>query len=460
MSDRVPIAVPDDVVERWRGYLTAQQADDAWTRSWAVRKDHRRIARAQLLDFLARFLDGAVSLTEFQTTFDRKTRREWEGFGLKGLNGAMFLNKLVKHIPDQEALATEFRVAVRAPDGLDNGRRQLQGCLDYLNEVIGSKQATRGQLQPARAPYLLSAWWHQQAPERWPVSYQSARRVLEQDGLFRPNPGDLVRDYASFSATFSALSAALGLESWDLEGLCMWKVDRPTKSPSPRSTPTPTPIRTPETPDRHDTGAAPAATTLPTSDPRTLPFATSPKEPAEAGSPHPHAQWLLATIGHRLNCRVWVPPNDRNKTWNGNRVGDHSLDELPRLGIGVGAQKVIRWIDVLWLKGGNQVVAAFEIEHSRSIYSGLLRMSDLTALAPNLNFPLYIVAPETRLQDVRRELSRPTFQAIDLHERCGYFSIETLVRDAENIMRFATSPSAIDALAQRVEDVSDEDTQA
>ena len=87
-------------------------------------------------------------------------------------------------------------------------------------------------------------------------------------------------------------------------------------------------------------------------------------------------------------------------------------------------------------------------------------MSDLTALAPNLIFPLYIVASETRLEEVRRELSRPTFQAIDLHERCGYFSIETLVRDAENIMRFATSPAAIDALAQRVDDVSDEDTQA
>ena len=41
-----------------------------------------------------------------------------------------------------------------------------------------------------------------------------------------------------------------------------------------------------------------------------------------------------------------------------------------------------------WLKG-NAVVAAFEIESTTSIYSGLLRMSDLIAMQPNLNIPLY-----------------------------------------------------------------------
>ena len=153
------------------------------------------------------------------------------------------------------------------------------------------------------------------------------------------------------------------------------------------------------------------------------------------------------------------PPNDRNKTWNGQRLGEFSLEELPQLGIGTGAQKVFRWIDMLWLRSGNQVVAAFEVEHSTSIYSGLLRMSDLAALAPNLNFPIYIVASESRLHEVQQELSRPTFQALELHEHCGYFSIETLLRDAEHIMRFAANPAAIDVLAMRVEDMSEDGSQ-
>jgi hypothetical protein len=48
----------------------------------------------------------------------------------------------------------------------------------------------------------------------------------------------------------------------------------------------------------------------------------------------------------------------------------------------------IELIDVLWLKG-KTIVAAFEIESTTSIYSGLLRMSDLIAMQPNLNIPLF-----------------------------------------------------------------------
>ena len=83
----------------------------------------------------------------------------------------------------------------------------------------------------------------------------------------------------------------------------------------------------------------------------------------------------------------------------------------------------------------NTVTAAFEVEHTTSIYSGLLRMSDLVALAPNINFPLYIVTPDVRLNQVRRELSRPTFQTLELHKRCGFFSEEKLLQEAEPIMR-------------------------
>jgi hypothetical protein len=38
--------------------------------------------------------------------------------------------------------------------------------------------------------------------------------------------------------------------------------------------------------------------------------------------------------------------------------------------------EIIEEIDVLWLSG-QMIMAAFEVEHSTSIFSGLLRMSDL-----------------------------------------------------------------------------------
>jgi hypothetical protein len=51
-------------------------------------------------------------------------------------------------------------------------------------------------------------------------------------------------------------------------------------------------------------------------------------------------------------------------------------------------------------------------ECTTSIYSGLLRMSDLIAMQPNLNIPLYIVAPDERREKVLAEVNRPTFSRL------------------------------------------------
>ena len=64
---------------------------------------------------------------------------------------------------------------------------------------------------------------------------------------------------------------------------------------------------------------------------------------------------------------------------------------------------------MLWLDG-NAIVAAFEIESTTSIYSGLLRMSYLLARQPNISVPLFLVAPEERREQVVRQVNRPTFE--------------------------------------------------
>ena len=66
---------------------------------------------------------------------------------------------------------------------------------------------------------------------------------------------------------------------------------------------------------------------------------------------------------------------------------------------------------MLWLSGP-AVVAAFEIESTTSIYSGLLRMADLLALQPNLNISLFLVAPEDRRSKAITEINRPTFSRV------------------------------------------------
>ena len=81
-------------------------------------------------------------------------------------------------------------------------------------------------------------------------------------------------------------------------------------------------------------------------------------------------------------------------------------------------------------------MAAFEIESTTSIYSGLLRMSDLITMQPNLNIPLYIVAPDERRNKVIAEVNRPTFsrRTPPMNRICSYISFSVL---RENLDRVA-----------------------
>ena len=116
----------------------------------------------------------------------------------------------------------------------------------------------------------------------------------------------------------------------------------------------------------------------------------------ERGSERAHTriQWKLAKLGQDLGLRVWVASNDKSTTYDGKRLGDMSIDELP-VTFDRTTQGTIERIDLLWLQR-NGIVAAFEIESTTAIYSGLLRMSDLLAMQPNLNIALYLVAPDER----------------------------------------------------------------
>lgn len=148
----------------------------------------------------------------------------------------------------------------------------------------------------------------------------------------------------------------------------------------------------------------------------------------EDGTTHTEIQYLLTRLGVDLGFDVHVARNDLNRTWKGQRLGD-----LPRLRDRLPAQfdaktnQTIELIDVLWLQK-NVYQAAFEIESTTSIYSGLLRMSDLVARVPNISVPLFLVAPEARRERVLVEVNRATFTVMSppLYEVCRYISFENL----------------------------------
>lgn len=104
--------------------------------------------------------------------------------------------------------------------------------------------------------------------------------------------------------------------------------------------------------------------------------------------------------------------NDQGHRYSGGRLGDGGIAQLPS-----GAQPgldSVRLIDVIWVEAdGTKIAAAFEVEHSTSIYSGIVRMLDL-ALGTELGagVSMLLVAPDARREDVRTQLRRPAFSRV------------------------------------------------
>jgi hypothetical protein len=151
--------------------------------------------------------------------------------------------------------------------------------------------------------------------------------------------------------------------------------------------------------------------TIPVADVDSIDALDSPGDQASSGQPteHTEIQWRLLKLGSDLGFDVWAAKSDKSRLWQGERLADviNSRTKLP-LQFDVATNQTIENIDVLWLKA-NSIIAAFEIESTTPVYSGLLRMGDLIAMQPNLSIPLYVVAPDERREKVLQEVNRPTF---------------------------------------------------
>jgi len=164
---------------------------------------------------------------------------------------------------------------------------------------------------------------------------------------------------------------------------------------------------------------------------------------AVTGPSHTEIQYHLLTLGTEMGFDLWVARNDRSKEWNGVTFGSipGAVSELPTQ-FNEATNRTIELIDVLWLKG-NSIVAAFEVESTTSIYSGLLRMSDLLALQPNLNIQIYLVAPDERRNKVEQEILRPTFNLREppLARICGFLSFSKLTEHLNGIRKLGLGSS-------------------
>lgn len=164
---------------------------------------------------------------------------------------------------------------------------------------------------------------------------------------------------------------------------------------------------------------------------------------------HTEIQGWLRDLGRALGFKVWVAANDRARPYCDGRLADGCLDTLPTVLENALAAETIRLIDVLWLdESGQRIGAAFEVEHTTSIYSGIVRMLDLAlGVGAGDSCAYFLVAPDEREQDVRQQFARPAFSRVTDLRLC-YLPYSELRRHRETISRFGSGLRAIDAIAR------------
>lgn len=160
-----------------------------------------------------------------------------------------------------------------------------------------------------------------------------------------------------------------------------------------------------------------------------------PGEPPAPGREDVHLkiQWMLARIGDWEGYDVWVATNDYRKEFNGEKLSSFCLADLPVFA-GPEVLRTAKSIDVIWFKKRSaQPIRLFEIEHTTSVYSGLLRLNDV-----KIDYPLpraTIVAPREKKGIFESQISRRTFVHSELEEVCHFMEYRDVERlfDSERL---------------------------
>lgn len=164
---------------------------------------------------------------------------------------------------------------------------------------------------------------------------------------------------------------------------------------------------------------------------------------------HTEMQHHILTIGNSIGYDVIAAANDRSKCHNGNSLSFISVDKFPEIDVDKNTYKTITLIDAIWFeKDSNKITCAFEVEKSTSIYSGILRLTDLYYSFPN-NLPsLYLIIPDKREKEVILQLQRPSIKNsdIDIH----YILFNDLRKDCDAICKFGEDKDILKKISKTV----------
>jgi hypothetical protein len=141
---------------------------------------------------------------------------------------------------------------------------------------------------------------------------------------------------------------------------------------------------------------------------------------------HSQVQTLLGAIGFTKGNDIWYPQADRaglDWTMTDKFPLHHSLPERF-----IAIEPILSEVDVVWMgRGAGDLVALYEVEHTTSIYSGLLRFNDVHLATPELHPRFSIVSNDARRSLYVRQVNRPTFKRSGLSELCTFMEYENVL---------------------------------
>jgi type II restriction enzyme len=166
-------------------------------------------------------------------------------------------------------------------------------------------------------------------------------------------------------------------------------------------------------------------------------------------SEHTTMQHLLIKIGRALNYNVHVARNDRHRSSQGDSFAMLTLPELPPQHWPSEVMDTVTLIDAIWLKPGTgEIVCAFEIEKSTSIYSGILRLEDLARSIPRCMCKLYLVAPNDREKEVMAQLARPAFRSDLENISFAFLPFKELSENCDALCKFGDDHTVMQKIAR------------
>jgi len=164
---------------------------------------------------------------------------------------------------------------------------------------------------------------------------------------------------------------------------------------------------------------------------------------------HSEMQYHLLKIGSSLGYDVIPASNDRSKSYKGNNFSFMSLSSFPEFSLDRETLNTVKLIDVLWFeKDTNNVIAAFEVEKSTSIYSGILRLTDLSYTIADGDEVFYLIVPDRREKDVVTQLSRPAIKKNSTLIK--YILFSELRQHCDALCKFGDSHRIMEKIAKTV----------